>query len=174
MSFLQKILFGLYLILVTAYSSYEIIDELKDLESNQETLMHVSSEIVLVLASFCALLYFSYYIYSQHKSRVQLEKSLQEVKKNLEGANIRLQQGKKEYFETIQWQFKEWLLSPSEAQIALLMLKGLSIKEIAKARSTHDRTVRKQASAIYEKSNLAGRHELSAWFIEDMLSSSNY
>jgi len=45
------------------------------------------------------------------------------------------------------------------------MLKGLSLKEIAECRSTHEKTVRKQAV----KSNLSGRHELSAWFFEDML-----
>ena len=69
----------------------------------------------------------------------------------------------------IKWQFAEWGFTPSEEEVALLMLKGLSIKEISQARSTQEKTVRKQASAIYDKSNLGGRHELSAWFFEDLL-----
>jgi len=48
-------------------------------------------------------------------------------------------------------------------------MKNTVRKEIAEARATQEKTVRKQASAIYEKSGLAGRHELSAWFFEDLL-----
>jgi len=69
----------------------------------------------------------------------------------------------------IKWQFADWSLTPSEGEVALLILKGLSIKEISNARSTKEKTVRSQASAIYDKSNLSGRHELSAWFFEDLL-----
>jgi DNA-binding CsgD family transcriptional regulator len=51
----------------------------------------------------------------------------------------------------------------------LLLLKGLSLKEIASVRGTKEMTVRQQASSIYNKSNLGGRHEFSAWFLEDFL-----
>jgi len=169
MSFLQKIFLGLFFIFVAIYSIFEVIEEVEDLFNSQDSLWHVSFEIFFVIASLFALLYFTYVIYKQHKTKESLEQSLLSVKKHLEGANIRLLQGKKEYLDVIQWQFKEWLLSPSEEEIALLMLKGLSIKEIAAGRSTHEKTVRKQASSIYEKSGLTGRHELSAWFFEDML-----
>ena len=110
-----------------------------------------------------------YIINEQSKRQKALEVNLVKVKKDLEGSNIKLQDGKKEYQKVIQWQFSEWKLSPSEKEVALLILKGLSLKDIASCRSTHEKTVRKQASAIYEKSKLGGRHELSAWFFEDML-----
>jgi len=51
----------------------------------------------------------------------------------------------------------------------MLLLKGLSIKEIAALRETHEKTVRQQASAIYRKAGVAGRHAFAAWFIEDLL-----
>ena len=87
----------------------------------------------------------------------------------MDSSNIRLREGKKEYQEVIKWQFGEWNLSHSEKEVALLILKGLSIKDIADARSTKEKTVRSQASSIYDKSNLGGRHELSAWFLEELL-----
>ncbi len=71
--------------------------------------------------------------------------------------------------EAIQEQFEAWQLSKAEAEIALLLLKGLSLKEIAAARATGERTVREQARAIYRKAGLAGRSELSAFFLEDLL-----
>lgn len=71
--------------------------------------------------------------------------------------------------EAIQDQFETWQLSKAEAEIALLLLKGLSLKEIAVVRETAERTVREQARAVYRKAGLAGRSELSAFFLEDLL-----
>lgn len=169
MSFMQKSLIGLFIVLIAMYSSYEVYDELQDLINNNESLWHVSVEIFIVVISFIALLYFIYFIIKQSQKQLRLEDNIKKIRKQLESSNIRLQEGKKEYQKVIQWQFNEWCLSPSEKEVALLLLKGLTIREVSQGRSTHEKTVRKQASSIYDKSSLAGRHELSAWFFEDML-----
>lgn len=75
-----------------------------------------------------------------------------------------------ELFSVMQAQFVQWQLSPSERNVALLLIKGLSMKEIAEARHVKEKTVRLQASSIYAKSGYAGRHELAAHFIEDLMS----
>jgi DNA-binding CsgD family transcriptional regulator len=67
-------------------------------------------------------------------------------------------------------QFSDWALSPSESDIALLLIKGLSMKEISAARGVKEKTIRQQATSIYAKSGYAGRHELVAHFIEDLMS----
>lgn len=66
-------------------------------------------------------------------------------------------------------QFGIWRLTKAEAEVGLLILKGLSHKEIARVRQTSERTIREQARALYKKSGLAGRAELSAFFLEDLL-----
>lgn len=66
-------------------------------------------------------------------------------------------------------QLERWELSPSEKEVALLLLKGLSLKEIAELRNTTEKTARSQSAAVYQKSGLAGRSELSAFFLEDLL-----
>lgn len=66
-------------------------------------------------------------------------------------------------------QLERWGLSPAEREVALLLLKGLSHKDIADARATSERTVRQQALAVYRKAGLAGRAELAAFFLEDLL-----
>lgn len=66
-------------------------------------------------------------------------------------------------------QLARWSLSPSEKEVALLLLKGLSLKEIADIRKTAEKTVRAQSVAIYSKAGFAGRSELSAFFLEDLL-----
>jgi DNA-binding CsgD family transcriptional regulator len=71
--------------------------------------------------------------------------------------------------EAIDRQFIRWRLSPAEREVGLLLLKGLSHREVAAARSTSETTIRQQALAIYRKSGLHTRAELSAFFLEDLL-----
>jgi DNA-binding CsgD family transcriptional regulator len=71
--------------------------------------------------------------------------------------------------KVLQTQFEEWGLTQTEKEVSLLLLKGLSFKEIAAVRKTLEKTVRQQASSIYKKAGVTGRHEFSAWFIEDIL-----
>lgn len=66
-------------------------------------------------------------------------------------------------------QFQRWRLTPAEAEVGLLLLKGLSHKEIAQVRRTSERTIREQARALYRKASLSGRASLSAFFLEDLL-----
>ena len=66
-------------------------------------------------------------------------------------------------------QFGHWSLSHAEREVGLLLIKGLSLKEVAQIRATSERTVRQQAQAIYRKAGVAGRAELSAFFLEDLL-----
>lgn len=69
----------------------------------------------------------------------------------------------------IREQFAAWSLTTSEQEVGWLLLKGLSLKEIAAVRSTSEKTVRQQASAVYQKAGVAGRAAFAAWFIEDYL-----
>jgi DNA-binding CsgD family transcriptional regulator len=66
-------------------------------------------------------------------------------------------------------QFQAWRLTDAEREVALLLLKGLSLREIAGLRETSERTVRQQSLAVYRKAGLAGRADLSAFFLEDLL-----
>ncbi|MBI1946436.1 MAG: helix-turn-helix transcriptional regulator [Deltaproteobacteria bacterium] len=66
-------------------------------------------------------------------------------------------------------QFERWGLSPAEKEVALLLLKGLSHKEIGGVRSIGEATARQQARAVYKKAGLTGRADLAAFFLEDLL-----
>jgi len=66
-------------------------------------------------------------------------------------------------------QLATWALTDAEREVALLLLKGLSFKEVASVRGTSERTSREQARGVYKKAGVGGRAELSAWFFEDQL-----
>ena len=71
--------------------------------------------------------------------------------------------------EAIDRQFSTWKLTEAEREIGLLLLKGLSLKEIAGVRVTSERTIRGQARSIDAKAGLSGRAALAAFFLEDLL-----
>ena len=71
--------------------------------------------------------------------------------------------------EAIDHQFQRWGLTAAEREVGLLLLKGLTHREIGDLRHTSEATVRQQALAIYRKAGLRGRTELSAFFLEDLL-----
>ncbi len=71
--------------------------------------------------------------------------------------------------DAIESQFSRWNLTEAEREVALLLVKGLSLKEIATVRATSERTVRAQARSLYSKAGVTGRAALSAFFLEDLL-----
>lgn len=71
--------------------------------------------------------------------------------------------------EAIDDQFEAWGLTPSEREVALLLLKGHSHKAIARHTGRSAQTVRQHAASVYRKANLSGRAELSGFFLEDLM-----
>lgn len=69
----------------------------------------------------------------------------------------------------VQGKFDEWSLTSAERDIAMYMLKGLSIAEIAAARSTAEGTVKAQTSKIFRKTGVASRMELMSLFMDEFL-----
>ncbi len=65
-------------------------------------------------------------------------------------------------------EFASWALTPAESEIAGLLLKGLSLKDIAVLRRTSEQTIRQQAQAIYRKSGLSNRSEFAAYFLDGL------
>jgi DNA-binding CsgD family transcriptional regulator len=127
--------------------------------------LHIILEILTVGLSISGIVLLTRMI----RHRIRADKHIQKVENNLFLTRNKLEQIGREYSKHIQEQFKFWGFTHSEKEVALLILKGLSFNDIAKTRKTKEKTVRQQASSIYKKSNVAGRHELAAWFLEDLL-----
>jgi len=65
-------------------------------------------------------------------------------------------------------QFTAWKLSPMEKAVAEHFIRGYSTKQIAAILGKRDRTVRNQAFAVYQKSGMRGRSDLSAYFLRQI------
>lgn len=66
--------------------------------------------------------------------------------------------------------FNEWALSAAESDVALFALKGCSIGEIARMRSSATGTVRAQLSQVYAKAGVSSQAMLMSLFLEELMS----
>jgi DNA-binding CsgD family transcriptional regulator/uncharacterized membrane protein len=131
---------------------------------------HLFTEGLILMLSLAGIVYFGRLYHQFAQSKINL------LTQDLALANQQAQQWREANRELIaglavqiQKQFDSWQLTPAEAEVGMLMLKGLSHGEIAHVRNASERTVRDQARAIYRKSGVTGRTELSAFFLEDLL-----
>ncbi len=99
----------------------------------------------------------------------QLRASLGEAERTLAQRDAAAHQAGLQMRHAISSQFDRWNLTTSEREVAYLLIKGLSLEEIAGVRDSKPKTVRQHATNIYAKAGLRGRHELAAYFLEDLL-----
>lgn len=166
-------------ILLVGMSLFALVDILLDLR-DMVTYHHLIHEAALWLISMIGAFYQFRIIKWQSKKLVgfiekiveldQINKDLKSEQKNFQKKISHLSN---EFLSHIDEQFNSWGFSRGEKEIALLLIKGLSMKEIADIRGSNENTVRQQSSQIYKKSALGGRMELSAFFLDDLLALSN-
>lgn len=99
----------------------------------------------------------------------QLRRSLRDREEERDAWRTHAEHALEGMGRAIDRQFDAWDLTPAERDVALLLLKGQSHKGIAKRTGRSPQTVRQHAAAVYRKGGLAGRAELSAFFLEDLM-----
>ena len=164
MFYLKEILL---IAVLSAIALGNLYDFVTDFRHGSSTL-HLAEEAAVIAVSIGLMLWLLLDVRRQRHELELLRQELQErpaaSPPSPQAAATRRQLG-----GLIQTQFRDWDLTDSEQEVGLLLLKGLSFKEIAALRQTHEKTVRAQASSIYRKADVSGRHAFAAWFIEDFL-----
>ena len=149
-------------------ATFGIFDFLGDVQDHAPTL-HLTIELTLSLLAFAgsvALVIRFFKLHDKLKiAHVHVEnhkadalKWKEESAKYVEGLS-----------QVIDNQFERWGMTPAEKDVALLLLKGFSLKEISDLRKVSERTISHQSVSIYNKSGTSGRAGLSAFFLEDLL-----
>ncbi len=159
-------------LLMTCLAAVDLVSDLRE----GTTISHVLVEGAILLVGFlgAGLVARKLIVLARHARRAasevlslagQLAKSAAEAERWQSEARD-LMRG---LSQAIDEQFERWLLSPAEKEVGLLLLKGLSHREIAELRSVTEATARQQARAVYKKAGLTGRHDLAAFFLEDLM-----
>jgi DNA-binding NarL/FixJ family response regulator len=154
------------LAIIVAGNLGDVIYDYREGASTAHILMELS--IAIVSSALIAGLTFGVWRQNQSNNRLKAElASLSDL--NEQALPPALAAARHELALVLKEQFEIWRLTQTEREVAMLLLKGLSFKEIASVRNTLEKTVRQQASSIYKKASVSGRHAFSAWFIEDLL-----
>ncbi len=162
----ERAIITVALCLLLGFAMYDFFEDRSDGATSSDLLVDVSDMFLPVML----LLYiWRYTPLTLLKANRSLESTVSAQRTDLERWKGRAGIYLKGLSESIDQQFHQWKLSKAEKQIALLLLKGYSLKEIAIARGVSERTVRQQATQIYKKASISGRAELSAFFLEDLM-----
>lgn len=67
--------------------------------------------------------------------------------------------------------FPQWGLTAAERDVTLLIIRGLSIADIAAARSTAQGTIKAQSTSIFRKVGVASKAELMSVIVDEFIDS---
>jgi DNA-binding CsgD family transcriptional regulator len=166
MLYIKEILAVLVLTIIVMGNLGDVIYDYREGAS----MSHIYVELCIAVISFALIAALTFGIWRQSRSNNRLKAELASLAEdNSEAYPPALATARHELALVLKDQFETWNLTQTEREVAMLLLKGLSFKEIAAVRDTMEKTVRQQASMIYKKANVTGRHAFSAWFIEDLL-----
>ena len=161
---LDAVLAVIFLVIVAAGVVDLVLDAPRRLLS-----LHVAVELALVSVSLGAAVYLAR---GWLATRTQLGVSRTreaELRQEQQAWRVATQEVLEGLGAEVDRQFSTWELTDAERETALMLLKGFSMIRIAKLTGRSERTVRQHAVAVYRKSGLAGRAELSGFFLGDLL-----
>ena len=138
-----------------ALISFFFIDITIDLIEQEGNSMHFYLEVLFVFAMIFL------FIFQIREFKV--------LRGEIASTNEKLLILKKGTTELINSQINLLKFTAAETDIAWLLIKGTSYKDIAKYRNVSERTVNQQVTSIFKKSNVRNRHEFITSFIEDLM-----
>lgn len=129
---------------------------------------HVILEVAMVLVSLGAATFLARGWYVTQERLAETKQESERLAREREEWKDRAASVLADLGEEVSAQFEVWDLTPTERRVALMLLKGLSHKRIARLTETSERTVRQHSVSVYRKSGLSGRAELAGFFLEPL------
>lgn len=134
------------------YFVFDVTSELPELRTHS---VHPLLEMAVVAVLFVGTLFGLREIRAVVRQNSRMESSLRVAS----GA----------FLDLLEECFERWGLTPSERDVALLAIKGLSVAEIAHLRGTREGTVKAQCTAVYRKAGVSNRAQLLSLFVDDLM-----
>lgn len=145
------------LILVQAVcSAFFVGDVIADIKTFGREGWHISLESVATASLF--------------GSTLLLMMELRQMLRRMDSMSRGIRAARGEMADLIDGFFDRWGLTPSERDVALLVLKGFDNEAIAGIRKVAAGTVRAQTARIYAKAGVEGRAQLFSVFMDELLS----
>jgi DNA-binding CsgD family transcriptional regulator len=130
--------------------------------------LHVIYELVLVAASLTGFYFLWRGWFRTRHDLSETRHELAEQREERDAWRASAESALTGFGAAIDARFEAWQLTPAEREIAMLLLNCRSQKVIAYLTDRSERTVRQHAVSVYQKSHLAGRAALAAFFLDDV------
>lgn len=144
----------------------EIVTESDELELLDVTVDALA--LLLTIGSAVGVALLVQRMHRQHEEKIALIQDLEIARSDGAEWRAKVESSLAGIKAEMEKQFQTWGMTAAERDVGLLILKGLSHKEIATLRGTSEATVRQQAQSIYSKAELPGKTAFSAYFLEDL------
>ncbi len=141
--------------LCAVFFVYDVLIDALAHVSNRADNIHLFVEIVATIGLALAIFFEISYLRSLLERNAQIERGMRVATGALH--------------DVIEEYFSEWSLTPSERDVALFTIKGLSIAEIAELRDSRDGTIKAHLNGIYRKADVSGRSQLISLLVEDLI-----
>lgn len=171
----ERRVLGAAIVLFVAVATLAALDLLADLREGT-TVVHVAFEGGVVLAGITGLLLGLRRVRALRCSEREARAAAADLGARLVTVGEDARRWRTEAKDLLQGlgaaierQLVRWELTIAERDVALLLLKGLSHKQVAEMRGSSEATVRQQARGVYRKAGVEGRHDLAAFFLEGVL-----
>ena len=132
-----------------------LMDVMTDISGPDRLDWHLLPEALASVALFIGIGFQIVYLLHLLQRKASLERSVGMASSQLQ--------------DIIQNHFDTWKLTASERDVAALMIKGLSISEIAGVRGSAEGTVKAHLNAIYRKSNARNRAEVLSHIMDSLI-----
>jgi DNA-binding CsgD family transcriptional regulator len=136
-------------------TAFFVFDVIEDFREGDVSVLHLVPEILATLGLIVGLVF-------EVRSLMALLRRQAHMEKSLGVAAGALAELMEDYF-------RDWGLTPSEADVAAFTIKGYAIAEIAAMRGSAEGTIKTHLNAIYRKAGVQGRGQLVSLLIEDLL-----
>lgn len=142
-------------VLCAFFFAGDIIADYQALDQSGTNRFYLSIEAMATLSICAAIIFEIKYILELLRRKAHLERSV-----SIASAAMN---------DVIQAHFQSWDLTPSEADVANFLVKGLGIAEIAEMRGNAEGTIKSHLNSIYRKSGTHNRGEVLSVIIDSLM-----
>lgn len=132
-------------------------------------LWNVVLDLALTAGAILAGCYFFWQFLRATRRAGELIRALGDAREDAEHWRIRSAQVLPALGAAILRQFERWGLSDDEQELALLVLNGVALEEIARRRHSDPMTIQRLAEVVYRKAGVADSCGLASYFVRDLM-----
>lgn len=143
-----------------AFFGFDVVADI--VERVEGGTFYAASELVHLIFEMCAVIGLGY-------AAMTLRAYLRLLQAQAARSRETIQMLRGNFDEVLRDKFEEWGLTAAERDVTLLIIRGLSVAEIAAARNTAQGTIKAQSTSIFRKIGVGSKSELMSTIIDEFL-----